>query len=88
MAYAAFGHLDKYEASPAASAHSAEPTVRHRNAVFNGKEHKAQVLIREELPTGFAADGPLIVEEQSATTVVPPGWRLTVDERVNLIISQ
>ena len=85
---AAFGHLDKYEASPAASASSAEPTVRHRNAVFNGKEYDAQVFNRDDLAVGFTAAGPLIVEEQSATTIVPPGWQLTVDERVNLIISQ
>jgi N-methylhydantoinase A len=33
---------------------------------------------REELPAGFAATGPLIVEEISSTTVVHPGQRLEV----------
>ncbi len=33
---------------------------------------------REELPAGFTATGPLIVEEVSSTTVVHPGQRLEV----------
>ncbi|HET7093066.1 MAG TPA: hypothetical protein VFI22_06305, partial [Thermomicrobiales bacterium] len=37
------------------------------------------IVRRETLPAGFAAAGPLIVEEVSATTIVHPGQRLTVD---------
>jgi N-methylhydantoinase A len=33
---------------------------------------------RDDLPAGFAATGPLIVEEVSSTTVVQPGQRLEV----------
>ncbi len=33
---------------------------------------------RDDLPAGFAASGPLIVEEVSSTTVVHPGQRLEV----------
>ena len=33
---------------------------------------------REELPAGFSAEGPLIVEEVSSTTVVHPGQTLEV----------
>src|SRR5215217_2320746 len=33
---------------------------------------------RDDLPAGFAATGPLIVEEVSSTTVVQPGQRLDV----------
>lgn len=33
---------------------------------------------REDLPAGFAASGPLIVEEVSSTTLVHPGQRLEV----------
>ena len=33
---------------------------------------------RDESPAGFAATGPLIVEEVSSTTVVHPGQRLEV----------
>ena len=33
---------------------------------------------RNELPAGFAADGPAIVVEPTTSTPVPPGWRLEV----------
>ncbi|MCC6313786.1 MAG: hydantoinase/oxoprolinase family protein [Thermomicrobiales bacterium] len=39
----------------------------------------AVIVRRETLPVGFAAVGPLIVEEESSTTVVHPGQRLTVN---------
>ena len=32
------------------------------------------------LPAGFAAEGPLVVEEPSSTMIVHPGQRLWVDE--------
>jgi N-methylhydantoinase A len=43
---------------------------------------------RALLPSGFAATGPLIVEEPSTTTVVHPGQRLAVDELRNLVITR
>jgi N-methylhydantoinase A len=33
---------------------------------------------RDDLPAGFTATGPLIVEEVSSTTVVHPGQQLEV----------
>lgn len=41
---------------------------------------------RANLPAGAGIDGPAIVEEPAATTVVAPGQRLTVDGLGNLII--
>jgi N-methylhydantoinase A len=34
---------------------------------------------RDDLPAGFTATGPLIVEEVSSTTLVHPGQRLDVN---------
>ena len=34
------------------------------------------------------ARGPLVVCEYSATTVVPPGWRLTVDRTGGLLLER
>jgi N-methylhydantoinase A len=45
------------------------------------------VYDRESLPAGFAAPGPLIVEEPSTTTVVQPGQHLSVDATGNLVIT-
>ncbi|MFN8593506.1 MAG: hydantoinase/oxoprolinase family protein [Thermomicrobiales bacterium] len=45
------------------------------------------VYDRDRLAPGFAASGPLIVEEPSTTTLVHPGQRLTVDDLGNLVIT-
>jgi N-methylhydantoinase A len=48
--------------------------------------HETAIYEREQLPAGFSATGPLIVEEPAATTLVHPGQRLEVDEVGNLVI--
>ncbi|HEX5499575.1 MAG TPA: hydantoinase/oxoprolinase family protein [Thermomicrobiales bacterium] len=65
-----------------ANGHKAEPIapVRIRPVhVPNEGFRDTPIVRRETLPAGFAAAGPLIVEEVSSTTVVQPGQRLTVD---------
>ena len=42
---------------------------------------------RRRLPAGFSASGPTVVEEATATTFVPPGWRLSVDSLGNLVLT-
>lgn len=44
-----------------------------------GAAHRVPVYDRATLPAGFAAQGPLIVIDPLATTVVEPGWALAVD---------
>lgn len=38
----------------------------------------ADIYLREKLPKGFRAKGPVIVEEYSSTTLVKDGWELEV----------
>jgi N-methylhydantoinase A len=56
-------------------------TPRHstRRVLFEGGWFETPVLDRESLPVGFHLEGPLIVEEAYATTVVPPEATLEVD---------
>jgi N-methylhydantoinase A len=56
-------------------------TPRHgaRRVLFEEGWFETPVFDRESLPVGFHLDGPLIVEEAYATTVVPPGSALEVD---------
>ena len=42
---------------------------------------------RQRLPAGFSAIGPTVVEEATATTFVPPGWRVSVDDLGNLALT-
>jgi N-methylhydantoinase A len=58
-----------------------------RPIVFGRSERTAQVVRREELPPGAAVEGPAVIVEATATTVVPPGSTLRVDEYGTLVIS-
>ncbi len=61
--------------------------IAHRTLAVDGTGVNAAVYARATLPVGFAATGPLIVEEASATTLVLGGQRVSVDEHVNLRIT-
>jgi N-methylhydantoinase A/oxoprolinase/acetone carboxylase beta subunit len=66
-----------------ASLQSAAPATLGRSlatrpAYFDGALRDTPVIRRERLPVGAERAGPLLVEEDASTTVVPPGWRLTV----------
>jgi len=46
------------------------------------------VYARELLPADARFAGPAIVEQMDATTVVPPGWELRVDDAGNLLLER
>lgn len=52
-----------------------------------GGIQKTPVYQRELLDVGVLVDGPAMIEETAASTVVYPGQRLTVDDFGNLIIT-
>ncbi len=84
---AAFGAVTRFD-HPAAAAAGDGSAARsgERNAVFNGQQFATPVVLRDGLPPGYQTTGPLIIEEQSATTVVPPDWQVTVDEHGNVLL--
>jgi len=43
---------------------------------------------RDDLPAGFRANGPAIVEEYGSTTVVEDGFSVEVDRLANLVLRQ
>ena len=51
-----------------------------------GRRAGFAVYRREELPAGFEAEGPAIVEEYGSTTVIERGFGLRVDRLGNLIL--
>ena len=57
----------------------ATPRRVARRVLFEDGWFDTTVLDRESLPVGFRLEGPTIVEEAYATTVVPPGATLEVD---------
>ena len=64
----------------------AKPAVRQASVYYNGKPLRFRILERQSLSPGFSVRGPAIVTEYTATTVVPPGWRLSVHRSGALLI--
>jgi N-methylhydantoinase A len=58
-----------------------------RRVVFAGQEHETPALERARLGPGERRAGPLVIEEPSSTTLVPPGHGVEVDEIGNLLIT-
>jgi N-methylhydantoinase A len=54
---------------------------------FDDGEHDGAVYDRESLRAGDAFDGPSLIAQMDATTVVPPGWRAQVDGHHNLVLT-
>jgi N-methylhydantoinase A len=52
----------------------------------NHGQHEAVIYERERMPTGATIDGPAVIEEPAASTLVFPGQRCWADEWSNLII--
>jgi N-methylhydantoinase A len=57
-----------------------------RSVWIDGKQMKTRIYNREKLGCGHRLDGPAIIGEYSSTTLVPPDFRCTVDEYLNLVL--
>lgn len=75
--------LNQLEREPAGPIQSETAGVRFQDAVL-----PCQFLWRESLPRGFSATGFAIIEEPTATTLVPPGWRVDVGATGALILTR
>jgi N-methylhydantoinase A len=64
-----------------------EPAADERPIVFGRSERQARVVRRDELEPGAELAGPAVVVEATATTVVPPGSTLRVDDLGTLVIA-
>ena len=68
---------------------SAAAAVKGRRDVWFAEAngfHPTVVLDRGKLLRGNVIEGPAIVEEHDASTLVHPGWTATVDEHANLVL--
>jgi N-methylhydantoinase A len=60
--------------------------TKHKKVMFEGEWIQTPILQRDLLVPGNEFAGPAIVHEYSATTVVPPGCTVGVDEYSNLVV--
>jgi N-methylhydantoinase A len=56
--------------------------------IFSGRPQKARLYQREDLRAGDTFPGPAVVAEYSATTLIPPDWKVRVDAYGQLIVSR
>ncbi|MER7502673.1 hydantoinase/oxoprolinase family protein [Nonomuraea pusilla] len=77
-----FGSFPRAAATVPPAPPEAAPAVR--DVVFDGVPHRTPVLRRSALDGSF--QGPAVVVEETATTVVPPGCLVTVDDNGFLIV--
>ena len=59
-----------------------------RPVVFSGKRMSTRFLDRSILKEGESLEGPLVINELSCTTVVPPDYRVELDSVENLVIQK
>ena len=75
------------EAPLAAEAAGARQPL-HRRTFFDGEPLDTLFIPRSRIPEGDVIQGPAIVEETSATTVIPPGFQVSLDPFGNLRIER
>lgn len=80
------------EARPAADfsppSASRSVAVEFNSLYWNGQWLRAPIYGREGLPSGFAAAGPALLVEPSATTFLKPGWKMTVAPQGHLLLEK
>ena len=63
---------------------SCDHLMGQRDVWFGGWK-ETNIFTRANLPLGFSFEGPAIVEEAGGTSIVPPGWTVTVDNSGELL---
>jgi 5-oxoprolinase (ATP-hydrolysing) len=62
--------------------------VGHADMTSSGTTHRAPIYERDNLAIGQIVDGPAIIAEKNATTIVEPEWRLTVTTQNHLVLTR
>jgi N-methylhydantoinase A len=85
---AALGELERDVAGFKPPSGGDVPPHDTREVLFEEERIPTKIFRRDRLPAGAQVAGSLVIEEDTATTVVPPGWGARVDELGNVIITQ
>jgi 5-oxoprolinase (ATP-hydrolysing) len=80
--------VEEAELPAATDAPSPPAPLATADAYMAGGTHATPVLDRGALSPGQSVHGPAIIREPTATTVVEPGWRATLDRRRNLVLER
>ena len=83
---AALGHLPRPESAPPAPL--AAKAARARDVYFDGTAQPTQILDRNAITTDRIVRGPAIIEEATATTLLPPAWQARLSEGGHLVLTK
>ena len=59
-----------------------------RKIIFNQKEFETKIYARHDIKNNQRFHGPAVIEESTATTVIPPNYSIIKDEFGNIIIKK
>ncbi len=76
------------EAHRPIEASGAAPATAHVRLFSEGRWHDAALVERDDARPGHVIDGPAIVAERNATTVVEPGWRARITALDHLVLER
>ena len=82
--------LEPEQALHAARETPRRETVRVYTTSVQGdaRWHEAALVVREDLRPGDVIDGPAIIAERNATTVIEPGWQARLTGRDHLLLER
>ncbi|MDE0210453.1 MAG: hydantoinase/oxoprolinase family protein, partial [Boseongicola sp.] len=83
---AALGHLPRPENAPPAPL--AAKAARARDVFFDGTAQPTQILDRNAIAPDGIVHGPAIIEEATATTLLPPAWQARLTEGGHLVLTK
>ncbi len=72
--------------APPLPATGGAPPPAEGEVTLGGRPVTARFVDRADLPAGFSLEGPAVIEEPTATTLVPPGWRARVLDSGDVMI--
>ena len=76
------------DAPKSATVHAAAKPVSTVTARMASAAHATPIFQRDDLGPGARVDGPVIIAEATATTVVEPGWRAQMNDLGDLILER
>jgi len=76
------------EAVQALLAPAAAPAAETVKLFSGGRWWDAALVVREQARPGLFVDGPAVIAEKNATTVVEPGWRARVSALDHLVLER
>lgn len=85
---AAIGQFARSQTQTPQASAATDPVIAHRDITFDAKVHPTPIMRRERMAQDCPFASPAVIEEESATTVVPPGYAITIDRFANMIITQ